>query len=112
MKCPKCIRRQGTGRSVRTYHMNMQQHRCPVEGCELEAFRVYNDPGAASFATEYIVPAGKTLADMPKTSKGHPLPLGVQHCILVECAVHGKKYILKPGSHHVDKKALEGSEIT
>jgi hypothetical protein len=84
----------------------MQENKCPVEGCDLEAVRVYGDPGAASFATEYALPVGKTLADMPKTSKGHPLPLAVQHCILVECPKHGKKYILKPDSHHVDKKYL------
>jgi hypothetical protein len=67
---------------------------------------VYDEPGAASFATEYAVPAEKTLADMPKTSKGHPLPLAAQHNILVECPVHGKKYITKPGSHQLDKSLL------
>jgi hypothetical protein len=80
----------------------MQKHKCPIEGCDQDAKRVYDDPGAASFATEYLIPSGKTLDEMPKSSKGHPLPLAVQHNILVECPVHGKKYIIKPGSHHVD----------
>jgi len=76
-----------------------EKYTCPIDGCGLEAKRVYNDPGAANFAEECILPLGKTLDDMPKSAKGHPLPLGVQRNILVECAVHGRRYILKMGHH-------------
>jgi len=79
-----------------------QKYMCPVNGCDQEAIRIYDDPGAASFCTEYAIPRGKMLADMPRTSSGYPLPLAVQHNILVECAVHGRKYIMKPDSHHVN----------
>lgn len=86
-----------------------QEYICPVEGCGRTAQRVKEDRYSATIATEYILPKGKTLEEMPRTSKGHPLPLGVQHNILVECPEHGRKYVIKPTSHHVDKKFLRDS---
>ena len=79
-------------------------YKCPVKGCSREAKRVSSEPGAASFAEEFIVPRGKTLEDMPRNRKGYPLPVAVQRNILVECPLHGKKYITKPGGHHVNVK--------
>jgi hypothetical protein len=76
-----------------------EKYTCPIDGCGLEVERVYGDPSAAHFAEEYILPLGKTLDDMPKSAKGHPLPLGVQRNILMECSVHGRRYILKMGHH-------------
>jgi hypothetical protein len=75
--------------------------------CGLESKRVH---GEHDFATEIILPTGKTLEEMPRNRKGEPLPLGVQHCILIECPVHGQKYLLKPTSHHVDKKYLKENQ--
>jgi hypothetical protein len=84
-----------------------QKYICPIEGCGREALPVKEDAHSAPFATGYILPRGKTLEDMPKNRKGHPLPLGVQHNILVECPEHGRNYVSKPTSHHVDKKYLK-----
>ena len=81
-----------------------QKYVCPVDGCDREAIRVYDDPGAASYCEEAAIPQGKTLVDMPRTSRGYPLPLAVQRNILVECPVHGRKYIMKRDGHHVNVK--------
>jgi len=75
------------------------KYTCPIDGCGLEVSRVYNDPSAAHFAEEYILPLGKSLDDMPKSGKGHALPIAVQRNILVECSVHGRRYIRKMGHH-------------
>lgn len=73
--------------------------------CGLESERVHREKN--DFATEYISRPGETLESLPRTSKGHPLPMGVQHNILIKCPTHGVRYNAKQGSHHVDKKYLK-----
>jgi hypothetical protein len=57
-------------------------------------------------AEETIVPRGTKLTDMPRSRKGHIVPLGLMRNILVRCPIHGEQELQEVG-HHVSVKIPE-----
>jgi hypothetical protein len=59
------------------------------------------------FKTDYALPVGKTLDQMPRTRKRDYVPLFLQHKFVVRCPIHGEQEYIKPDGNHISKKSVK-----
>ncbi len=77
----------------------MRIHRCPVPGCGLVA--EYLGPAVEEIVTKNV---GRNI-DISTL-------MAVQTTLLIDCPVHGKKYVVNPRRHHIDTPGpFQGAKV-